>query len=147
MAGDHVPGGHPDACLQFQARQFAAEFAGGLEGVGGGVVDGDGRTEHGQRGVALELVDHALVAVHHLNDDLEEVVQRGHDLLRGVVDGEGGGADHVDEYDGHAAVLPAELRLLLERLLGDLGADVAAEDVSDALALVEAAHHLVEPGL
>ena len=43
---------------------------------------GDGRPEHAQRGVALELVDQALALVHGLHDRLEELVEHRHHALR-----------------------------------------------------------------
>ena len=85
--------------------------------------------------------------MHHLNDVLEELVELLHDLLRGVVDGEGGGADDVDKQHCHLAVLTAQLRAFLQGALCHLSADIAAEDIAHALALTQAAHHLVETGL
>ena len=142
-----MPGRHTDAGAKLLAGQIPLEFAGGLEGVRSGVVKRNGCPEHRQGRIALELVNHALVAVHHLDNDVEEVVQRSDNLLRCVVHGVGGGADDVDEQHRHLALLAAELRDLLQRLLRHLRADVLAEDVAHALPVAQPPHHLVEPGL
>ena len=147
MASDHVARGDTDAGLQFEAVQAALDFAGGLEGVRGGVVKRNWRSEHRKRRIALELINHALVAVHHLNDNLEELVERLHDLLGGVLDGVGGGADDVDKQHRDPAFLAAELRALLKRLLCDLSTDVLGKHVANTLAVLQTPHHLVKAGL
>ena len=67
--------------------------------------------------------------------------------VAGRLDGELGGAGHVDEEDRDRPGLPAEALLPLERLPRDVLADVAAEEVADALALAQAGDHLVEAAL
>ncbi len=60
---------------------------------------------------------------------------------------ERGRADHVDEEHGDVAHLAAELDLAVQRRLSDLAADVAAEQVAHALALLQTGGHAVEAGL
>ena len=147
VTGDDPPGGDADAGRQPEVAQFLAQFAGGGQGVPGGVVEGQRGAEHGQRRVALEFVDDALVAVHAVDDALEELVELADDDFRRVLHGEGGRSDDVDEQHGDEAILAAQRRLLLQRLACDFRTDVAAEQVADALAFLEAAHHFVEAGL
>src|SRR5712664_2549623 len=52
----------------------------------------------------------------------------------------------VGEQQGDAAALAAERDLLVQQLLGDLRGDVAAEDLLDPIAILEALHHLVQGG-
>ncbi len=52
----------------------------------------------------------------------------------------------VGQEDGHATALAPQQHLALQHLLGDLGGDVAAEDLLHAVALSEPLHHLVESG-
>jgi hypothetical protein len=47
----------------------------------------DGRAEHAQGGVALELVDQAAVLVRRVDDDREEAVEQRDDLLRRTAGG------------------------------------------------------------
>ena len=147
MAGHHVARGYADACLQLQTAQLLAQLARGLECHGVGIIDREWRAEDCQGGVTLELVDDALVAMHHLDDMLEELVELLHHFFRGVIDGEGGGPDDVDKQHGHLAILAAEFWAFFQSTLGHLGADIAAENIAHALALAQATHHLVEAGL
>ena len=108
VPGYHVTCGDANAAREFESLEFLAQFAGGGEGVARGVGKRQGSAEYGEGGVALELVDETFIVVHHSNNLLEEVVERGDNVLGGVVDGEGCGADDVDKQDGDVAVLAAE---------------------------------------
>ena len=85
--------------------------------------------------------------VDDLDDDAEEPVEQLDDLLRRSLCGELGGADDVGEQHRDLARLAAELDALLERGMGDVLADVAAEEVLDPLALAQPGDHAVEAGL
>ena len=108
VPGHHVTCSDADAAGEFESLEFLAQFTGGGEGVARSVGKRKGSAEYGEGGVALELVDEAFVVVHHSNNLLEEVVEGGDNVLGGVVDGEGCGADDVDKQDGDVAVLTAE---------------------------------------
>ena len=64
-----------------------------------------------------------------------------------MVDGEGCGADDVDKQDGDVAVLAAEGGQLLQRAAGHFCADIAPEQIVDALAFPQATHHFIEARL
>lgn len=103
--------------------------------------------EHGQGGVALELVHPPAVLVDHSDDDAEELVQQSHDLLRGALDGKLGRADDVDEQHGHLPGLAAQFEIALHCLAGDVHADVPTEHVPHAFALAQPCRHRIEAGL
>ena len=52
----------------------------GAERLASRVVACDGRAEHAQRRVALELVDEAALGLDHVDHDAEELVEEPHDL-------------------------------------------------------------------
>src|SRR3954465_13683688 len=108
----------------------------------------DRRAEHAQRAVALELVAPAAVAADDVDDDAEEAVEQRDDLLRRPLAGERRRADEVDEQHRDLALLAAEVQVgLVQRRAGDVLADVAAEQVLDALALAQPGGHAVEAAL
>src|SRR5438128_3542592 len=103
--------------------------------------------EDAQRGVAFEFVDPATFragAVHHKREELVE--HRDHLLGRKLLC-ERRRADQVDEQDACTTALPTELCPLRESVPSDLDADVAAEEIVEALALAQPGDHAVEPGL
>ena len=107
----------------------------------------DRRAEDGERGVALELVDEAAVAVDGVDDDAEELVEQADDLGGGPGGRQLRRADQVDEQHGDVAFLTAELGAAFEGAAGDVLADVAAEKVTQPLPFGEVANHVVESGL
>ena len=144
------PGG--DRRSRPRARRGSAsirsrERARGGERAAGRVVERQRRAEHGQRRVALELVDPAAVVLDDLDDDAEELVEQRDDLLRRALGGHRGRADEVDEQHGDLELLAAELDPALLRGAGDVLADVAAEQVAQLLALAQPVVHPVEAGL
>ena len=137
VAGHRLAGRDPDPdvdVVELGAHALAQLAPGGERGARGVVVV-QRRAEDHQRGVALELVDRAAVLGGHLDDDGEEPVEQLDDLLRGPVGGQLRRADHVDEEHGDVAHLAAERQALLERLARDVLADLAPEQVAQALAL------------
>ena len=103
--------------------------------------------EYAQRRVSLELVHPAAVSGDDLDYHRKEPVERFDDGGRWTRCGEGGGADDVDEEHGNVAVLATEVLVTGKGVAGDVLADVAAEEVADALALSQAGHHAVEASL
>ena len=83
----------------------------------------------------------------HLDDDAEELVEAGDDLLRRVLGGQLRGADEVDEQHRHLQLLAAQLDPAFHRGARDVLADVAAEQVAQLLALAQPRVHPVEAGL
>ena len=149
VARHHLARSHPDPGVAFwhlDAQPLGHRARGGQRLVLG-VVQRDGRTEHGEDGVTLELVDQPVVAVHLVDDHGEEPVEQfdhldgrpaRHQLCR---------PDDVDEYHCGMALFAAELRPLLLGECGDLTADVPAEQIAHAFAFPQPAHHRVEPTL
>ena len=80
------------------------------------------------------------------HDDLEEAVERRHDLLRLRVGGEAREVAHVREEDRHLQLDPLLVELVGEDVLGHLAVEVGAERVADPLALGEPLDHRVERG-
>ena len=117
------------------------------QGPGRVVRLGAGHPEDAQRPVALELVDPAALRVDRPHHHVEEVVERLHHLVRRQHLGHGGRAHEVDEHDAGVGLLAPQARAPLQRLGGDLVADVPPEQVADLAALPQAVDHLVEPGL
>ncbi len=83
-----------------------------------------------------------------LDDDAEELVEQLDDLGRPA----GWTASSVEPVMSMNRIAtlrasPAEALLPLQRLAGDVLADVAAEHVADPLALAQAGDHLVEAAL
>ena len=114
----------------------------------GRVVAGDGRAEHAQRGVALELVDEAALGLDDVDHDAEELVEKAHDLGRRHRERHGGRAGEVDEERADLALLSAEAGgAVAKRGARDLLAHLPAEEVADALALPEPVRHPVDPRL
>ena len=95
------------------------------------------RAEHRKSGVALELVDEPVVAVDLLDDHREEAVQQIHHLGRGPGGDQLGRADDVDEDHRDVALLAAELRAVPLCGRGDFATDVAAEQITHALAFAQ----------
>ena len=85
--------------------------------------------------------------MHHRHDVLEEFIELRDHFFGGVVDREGGGTDDIDEQHRDLPILPAQFGALIKGALGHLGAHVAAEDIADALALAQPAHHLIKSRL
>src|SRR5699024_615365 len=112
-----------------------------------GIVDIQRSTKNGQRRIALEFVDDALVAVNYFYNVLKEVIELFHNAFRGVVDSKGGGANDVNKEHCYLAVFAAELGALIHRALRNFSTDVAAEKIPSPLALMHTAHHFVEAGL
>jgi hypothetical protein len=82
VACENRSGGHADAEVDQQQSQFVGQCPRGGQGRGRGIVDAQWRAEHGQRGVALELVDQSVALVDLRNHDAKKVVEdRGH-LMR-----------------------------------------------------------------
>ena len=92
------------------------------------------------------LTEPALV-VDDVDDHAEEVVEQLDDLARRPLVGQLGRADQVDEQHGDVELLAAERDAALQRLARDVLADLAAEEVAEALALAQPVDHAVEPGL
>ena len=82
-----------------------------------------------------------------VDDDGEELVEQLDDLARRALVGQLGRADQVDEQHGDLALLAAHRDPALQRLAGDVLADLAAEQVAQLLALLEALDHAVEARL
>jgi hypothetical protein len=89
------------------------------------------------------------VCLHLLHHDREEAVQERDDLVRRAANRQARRAEHVHEDDRHLAQLAAQLdvAVALQRRLRHLAADVAPEQVTQPLALVQAGRHGVEAGL
>ena len=117
------------------------------QGLGRVVVELDGCAEDGQHGVADELVHQALLTIDLLDDHAEEAVEQVDHLGRVALGGQRGGADDVDEQHRDHPGLAAELDVARGGRLGDVLADVAAEDVAQVLTFAQAVDHLVEPCL
>src|SRR5208282_2102225 len=94
-----------------------------------------------------ELVDEPAVAVHLLDNDREESVQEFHDFGGRLAGHQLGGADQVDEDDGHVAFFPAQFRSLAFRGEGDLPAYMPAEKIAHAFAFPQTVDHGVETTL
>jgi hypothetical protein len=138
----------PDVHLAQVGREARRERPARGQRAPGRIGVRGGRAEHGQRGVALELVDPSGVLLHDVDDDGEEPVQQRHDLLRRAPGGQGGGADEVDEQHRDAADLAPEPDLARRRgRARDVVPDMAAEEVPQPLALVQPGDHRVEAGL
>ena len=95
----------------------------------------------------MNLLTSPSCAVDLLDDDAEEPVEQLDDLSRLALGGDRGRPDDVDEQHRDDAGLAAELDVTDRGGLGDVPADVPAEEVAQLLALTEPGHHLVEPGL
>src|SRR3954469_22127730 len=139
VARDEPARRHPDpeGLLADVLVQALAQLARRRQRAARGVVQLQRRPEHTQRRVALELVDPPVMAAHDVDDDAEEPVEQPEDLLRRALGGQRGRADEVDEEHGRLADLAAELDAALERLARDVLADVAAEEVAQALVLAQ----------
>ena len=147
MTGDDRARSHANARLELQIRELGVHLPGGSQCVASGVLKGQRGTEDSEGGITLKFIDDALVFVDDLHDAVEELVEGGHDVLRGTLRGEASGADDVHEQHRDVAGFAAQLRVLLQSAAGDLRADVAAEEVRDLLAFLQASHHLIEAGL
>ena len=147
MTGDHGASGHANARLELQIRKLFAQLAGSGKRVPGHVLQGQGRAEYGQGGIAFELVDDALVAVYALHHAVEEFVQGLDHVFRIALGSKPGGADHVHEQHRHVAGFPAQFRLLLQRSAGHIRAHETPEQFRNPLAFPQATHHLVETSL
>ncbi len=149
VAGHRAARGHADPGLEplEAGPDPLRQRAPGGERAARGVVERQRRAEHGQRRVALELVDPAAVVLDDLDDDAEELVELGDDLLRRALGRHRGRADEVDEQHGDLELLAAELDPALLGGAGDVLADVAAEQVAQLLALAQPVAHPVEAGL
>ncbi len=148
VAREHRSRRHPDAEVDHgQAAQVRRERPCRGERRGGGDVGSDGRAEHGERGVALKLVDQPTVFVHRSHHDLEEVVEDVGDLRGRAIDGELGGAGQIDEEDRDVAYLAADRLVGLDRPPGHVGSDVPTEEVTQPVSLDQAGDHSVESAL
>ncbi|SKW80849.1 Uncharacterised protein [Mycobacteroides abscessus subsp. massiliense] len=88
----------------------------------------NGCSEHREGGIALELVDHALVSVDFFDDDGKESVQQC-DHLDGRPGGcQLGGSNDIGEKHCDVAFFAAERGLLQLGGSGDLAADMLAEE-------------------
>ena len=137
----------PARLLREVAGQPIGQATGGVEGRSGRVVEGDRRAEHRQRAVPLELVHPTVVLVDHLHGRGEELVQDRHHLGRRPAGGQLGRGHEVDEEHGGLADLATQAARDRERLLGDVGAHVASEEVAEALSFAQPDDHAVEPTL
>ena len=63
--------------------QPVIEQAGGAQGLTRGVFGRCWRTEHRQRGIALELVDPAAVSFDNIDDDRKELVEHSNEFIGG----------------------------------------------------------------
>ena len=99
-----------------------------------GVVQRHGRTEDGEDGVTLELVDQPVVPVDLVDDHGEEPVEQFDHLDGGPAGDQLCRPDDVDEDHCGMAFFAAELRALLLGECGDLTADVPAEQIAHAFA-------------
>ena len=75
VARDDMTGGDANASAELEVEQFLAQFTGGGEGVTSRVVEGQGSAEDSQSCVTLELVDNALIAVHTVDNVVEERIE------------------------------------------------------------------------
>ena len=107
MPGDNVPRGHADAGLQLESAQFTAQIAGGLQGHGGGIINVEGSAKNCEGCIALEFINNSFIAVYHLDDVLEELIELLHNFFGGVVNGKRGGTDDVNKKHRYFAVLSA----------------------------------------
>ena len=149
MTGDRPAGRDPDAefGLPQHFDQFVVQFAGGGQRGAGGVRVLQWGAEDAQRGVALELVDEAAVVLDGVDDDPEELVEQADHLAGRPGGSQLGGAHQVDEQHRDVAFLAAEFGAALQRATRDVLTDVAAEQVTHALAFGQLANHVVESGL
>ena len=102
------------------------------------------RTEDTQCGVAFELVDDAAGAVHHVDDDGEELVECCDNRRRRQRLRERSRPDDVDEEHCHVHLLAAQLHTALQRVLRHVLTDLTAEQVSQPPPLAQPVHHRVE---
>ena len=102
-----------------------------------GMVEVVRRAEHRQRGIALELVDEPVMAVHLVDDHREEPVEQFDHLGRRPAGHQLRGADDVDEDHRDVAFLAAQLWPLLLGGRGHLAADVPAEQIADTFAFAQ----------
>ncbi len=150
VPGDGAPGGHADAELHVEAQhvdELVVQLAGGRQRGARRVGMLDRCAEDGQRGVALEFVDEATVAVDGVDDDAEELVEQIDDIGRRAGGGQLRRTHQVDEQHCDVAFLTAELGPAFQGTTGDVLADVAAEKVTQPLPLGQVANHVVESGL
>jgi hypothetical protein len=105
------------------------------------------RAEHAQRAVTLELVHPTALGRDRDRDRVEERVQRLQDLFRRENFRERGRADEVDEHDRDLPPFTRQAAPLAQRALRDLCADVAPEQVGQAVPLLQSCDHLVHARL
>ena len=155
-AADHVARADADAGGQGHAHVAEGAAADGALDVDGGahrgagmVLAGERHVEGGEQAVADEGVDHAAMGADRLQHGLEILVQRRHEVVGCEMLGDGGEARNVGEQDGGLARLAGQhaLAFALEDGGGHALVDIAAEGLAEALALAQAADHVVElPG-
>src|SRR3954464_14443287 len=104
----------------------------------------DWRSEHTHRTVALELVDPAALRTYAGDGGCEEVVQHGDHVSRASFPSHHRRADDVDEEGGHVARFASGPRPRGEGPRRDVGTDVPAEEIGEALPLAQSRDHLVE---
>src|SRR5262245_41434484 len=106
----------------------------------------EGRAEHGEDGVADELVDGPPVLDDDVRHSTEKPVEHVHDRSGVAVLGEAGVPAQVRHEHGDHALLSAEAQPAwrLQERLGDLRGDVAAESGTDEIALAQPFEHAVE---
>ena len=125
----------------------ATQHPGGGERSRVHVLDRDRSAPDRQRGVALELVDPPVVVVDHVDDHVEEAVHSPTTSSGGFSSARAVEPMMSTKRTATGRASPAELHALVQSRPGHVRADVPAEEVAQLLPLVQAAHHLVEPGL
>jgi hypothetical protein len=103
-------------------------------------------TEDAQGGVAFELVDPTALGLDGRDHGGEKVVEHRHDVIRRQPFGEGSRSLDVDEEHRHLANLTAKVGIV-QRVAGNIGADVAPKQLTQVLALAQARGHPVETKL
>ena len=93
------------------------------------VVLAYGCPEDAEGAVALELVHPAVLGGHRPDDDVEEAVEHGDDVVGRLRLGERGRADEVDEEGADLPALAAEGDAPIQGLAGHLFAHVAPEEI------------------
>ena len=102
------------------------------------------RAEHRHDRVADELVDHAMMGEDALDHAAEVLVQEVEQRARVHALADAGEGADVGEQHRHRHELAAQVDVALHQVVGDLPRDVATERFPQPVALLEAAHHLVE---
>ena len=151
VAGDDLAAGHADTGVEAgmapaQLFELSTEPERGGQRVTRVVGLRERCTEDAQGGIAFELVDPAALCLDGRDHGGEKVVEHRNDAIRRQPFGEGSRSLDVDEEHRHLANLTAKVGVV-QCVPGNVGADVAPEQLTQVLALAQARGHPVETKL